>query len=148
MQNIGYEFYYEEFFFVKHKSKHSCESTIYFDLSSEIIKENCNFMYYFNKTDIKPTVLQGGNEIILANWPTDKHIDYNVNNDIPVRIPNFPCVLLNRSVLCNCEIKAENHFLLESLAACQETQSKLIMYFTAFINYFDNLTDCLELQFC
>ena len=38
----------------------------------------------------------------------------------------------------------ENHFLLESLAACQDTKSQLIMYFTmntAFINYFDNLTD-------
>ena len=38
----------------------------------------------------------------------------------------------------------ENHFLLESLAVCQETQSKLIMYFmvnAAFINYFDNMTD-------
>ena len=41
----------------------------------------------------------------------------------------------------------ENDFLLESLAVCQETQSKLIMYFmvnTAFINYFDNLTDSLK----
>ena len=41
----------------------------------------------------------------------------------------------------------ENHFLLESLAACQETKSKLIMYFmvnTAFISYFDNLTDSLK----
>ena len=31
-----------------------------------------------------PTVLGGGNEIILANWPNDKHITYNVNKDIPV----------------------------------------------------------------
>ena len=49
--------------------------------------------------------------------------------------------------LCNCEIKVENHFLLESLAACQDTKSKLIMYFlvnTAFIIYFDNLTDSLK----
>ena len=27
-----------------------------------------------NKTDITPTALDGGNEIILANWPDDKHI--------------------------------------------------------------------------
>ena len=41
---------------------------IYFDLGSDIIKENCsNFANYFNKTDIKPTVLDGRNEIILAN---------------------------------------------------------------------------------
>ena len=37
---------------------------IYFDLESEIIKGNCNFAYYCNKTDIKPSVPDGGNEII------------------------------------------------------------------------------------
>ena len=50
-------------------------------------------------------------------------------------------------MLCNCEIKADNHFLLESLAACQDTKSKLIMYFmvnTAFINYLNNLTTSLK----
>ena len=83
---------------------------IYFDLGSDIIKENCNFAYYFNITDIKPTVLDGRNEIILANWPDDKHILFNVNNDIPVKIPSFPYVLVNRSVLCNCGIEVENKF--------------------------------------
>ena len=59
---------------VKHKTKYSCESAIYFDLGTDIIKENCNFRFYYNKTDVTPTVLDGGNEIILANWPNDKHI--------------------------------------------------------------------------
>ena len=54
---------------VKHKSKNSCESAIYFDLGPDIIKENCSFAYYFNKTDITTIVLDRGNEIILANWP-------------------------------------------------------------------------------
>ena len=36
-KNIGYEFYCEELFVVKHKSKYSCESVIYFNLGSEII---------------------------------------------------------------------------------------------------------------
>ena len=75
---------------VKHKSKYSCESAIYFNLGSDIIKENCKFAYYFNKTDIKPTVLDGGNEIILANWPDDKHIVCNINNDISVKNPSLP----------------------------------------------------------
>ena len=53
-------------------------------------------------------------------------------------------------VLCNCDIEVENHFLLESLAACQGVNSKLVMYFTvntAFVNYsyqFPNLTESLE----
>ena len=106
-KKIGYEFYCKELIVVKHKSKYSCESVIYFDLGSDIINENCDFEYNINKTDIKPTVFDDRNEIILANWPHDKHIVCNVNNDIPVNIPYFPYVLVNRSVLSNCGIEAK-----------------------------------------
>ena len=37
-KNIGYEFYCKCLFIVKHKSKYSCESAIYLNLTSEIIK--------------------------------------------------------------------------------------------------------------
>ena len=59
-------------------------------------------------------------------------------------------MLINRSVLCNCSIETENNFLLESLAACHDSNSKLVMYFTVnitFVNYrnhIDNLTETLE----
>ena len=95
-------------------------------------------------------VLDGGNAIILANWPNDKHIICNINNDTLIKIPGHPYVLVSRSVLCNCGIEAENHFLLKSLAACQDKNSKLTMYFTvntAFVNYLDkfpNLTESVE----
>ena len=69
-KRIGYEFYCEELFVMKHKSKYSCKSAIYFHLNSETIKENWRFNFYYNKTDITPPVLDGGNEIVLANWPT------------------------------------------------------------------------------
>ena len=71
----------------------------------------------------------------------------NVNKDLPVTIPSYSYVLVNRSVLCNCGIEAENNFLLESLAACHDAESKLVMYFmvnTAFVNYLDNLTESLK----
>ena len=86
--------------------------------------------------------MDGGNEIILANWPNDKHIISNVNNDIPVKIPSHPYVLVNRSILCNWRIEAENNFLLKSLAACNVSNSKLVMYLmvnTAFFNYLESL---------
>ena len=65
-KRIGYAFYCKELFVVKHKSIHSCESAIYFDLDTEIIKKNCDFIFYY-KSDITLTVLDGGNEKILAN---------------------------------------------------------------------------------
>ena len=81
---IGYEFYCEELFVVRHKSIYSCKSAIYFDLDTEIIKQNCDFIFYYNKSDITLTVLDGGNEIILANWPNDKCIICTINNYIPI----------------------------------------------------------------
>ena len=59
----------------------------------------------------------------MASWPNDKHIICNINNDIPVKIPSHPYVLVNKS-----------------LAACENTNSKLTMYFTvntAFVIYLD-----------
>ena len=150
-KKIGYEFYREELFIVKHKSRYSCESAIYFNLTTDIIKNNCDFDFYFNKTDVTPTVLDGGDEIVLANWPNDKHIICNINNDIPIKIPSHSYVLVNRSILCNCRIEADNHHLLETIATCDNKVTKLIMYFTinlAFTNYLDmipNLTDSLPI---
>ena len=148
-KRIGYEFYCEELFVVRHKSIHSCESAIYFYLNKDIIKRNCDFIFYYNKTDITLTVLSGGNEIILANWPNDKHIICTINNDIPIEIPSHSCILVNRSVLCNCGIEVENNFLLESLAMCHDAHTNLVMYFmvnNAFTNYIGqfNLTEELE----
>ena len=88
-----------------------------------------------------PAVLDGRNKIILINWPADKHIICSINNDIPIEIPSHLYVLVNRSILCNCGIEVENNYLLESLAACHDSRTKLVMYFTvnlAFPNYLDD----------
>ena len=126
--------------------RYSCTSTIYFNLESDVIKTNCKFQYYYNKTDIKPTVLDGGFQIILANWPNYRKIMCSHNNNIPINIPGHPYMILNRSILCNCNIEAESNFLLESLAACEgpETKTDLEMHFTvnlAFVNYLKNLME-------
>ena len=134
---------------MKSKHKFSCGSAVYFSLNHEI-KQNCNFDYHFNKTVITPSVLDGGQNIILANWPSYKTLicTYNNNNNIPVNIPSHPYVLLDRNTLCNCDIEAENNFLLESLAACGENNiQKLEMFFTvnlAFLDHLENLPEVLD----
>ena len=67
-KKIGNEFYCEELFVVKHKSSYSCDSAIYFNLMMDIIRNNCNFDFYFNNTEVMPTVLDGGDEIILVKF--------------------------------------------------------------------------------
>ena len=145
---IGYEYYCEELFVVKSKTRYSCASVIYFNLGPEVIKENCEFKFYFNKTDVKPAMLDGRHQIILANWPSYKKIMCASNNNIPISIPSHPYVLMNRSILCNCNMEAKSNFLLESLAACEnlETKADLVMYFTvnlAFVTHFANAIENL-----
>ena len=139
-KKIGYEYLCEELFVVKSKHKYSCASAVYFD-SNHDIKENCDFIYYHNKTDITPSILDGGKQIILANWPNYKRIVCTYNNNIPVNIPSHPYILLDRNVLCNCDIEAESNFLLESLAACDEHKKPdLEMYFKVNLPFLDYLT--------
>ena len=88
-----------------------------------ITKENCDFQYYFNNTDAKPSVLDGRHKIILAKWPNTKYVICNDNHNFPIKIPSHQYVLLKRTVLCNCGIEAEGNFLLESIAACPGKQS-------------------------
>ena len=68
------------------------------------------------------------------------------HNNIPVIIPSHPYVMMNISILCNCDTEAESNFLLESLAACENSKTKtdLVMYFTfnvAFVNYSDKMIE-------
>ena len=93
-KKIGYKVYCEELFVVRHRTEHSCKSAIYFDLNADIIKETCDFQYYFNNTDVKPSVLDGGHERILANWPNTKHVIFNDNHNFPIKIPSDLYVLL------------------------------------------------------
>ena len=60
-----------------------------------------------------------------------------------MNISSHPYVLLDRNILCNCDIEAESNFLLESLAACEEHEKPdLEMYFMvnlAFVDYLEQL---------
>ena len=58
-KRIGYEHFCEELFVVQSKHKYNCASAVYFNLEHDI-KQNCEFKFDFNKTDITPSVLDGG----------------------------------------------------------------------------------------
>ena len=53
-------YYCEELFLVKHKSKHSCESAIFYNLTSSVVYSICQFDYYLISTKI------GGKVLILV----------------------------------------------------------------------------------
>ena len=127
-----------------------------------IISYDCyNSLHPKYKTGLFPSrvKIKAANGTFIAN-KGECHITLKINNErftfpflcSDLRIPSHPYILVNRSVLCNCGIEAENHFLLESLAACGNANSKLTMYFTVntvLVNYLDkfpNLTESLEFK--
>ena len=68
------------------------------------------------------------------------------NSNIPIIIPGRLYILMNRSILCNCDVEVKSNFILESLAACEgsETKTDLEVHFTvnlAFMNYFDDMIE-------
>ena len=143
-KRIGYEYFCEELFVMKSRHKFSCPTAVYFNLNHEI-KQNCNFDYHFSKTDITPLVLDGGQNIILANWPSYKRLISTYNYNVPVNISSHLYVLLDRNILCNCDIEAEDNFLLESLVACGENNiQKIVMFFTVNLAFLDHLKDLTE----
>ena len=66
-----------------------------------------------------------------------------------MNIPSHPYILLDRNILCNCDIEAERNFLLESLVACNKHEKpNLEMYFTvnlAFMDYLEQLYGTLTI---
>ena len=56
-----------------------------------------------------------------------------------VNIPSHPYVLLDRNILCNCDIEAESNFLLESLAACGDNEKPGLEMYLAFVDYLEQL---------
>ena len=127
-KQIWHSYYCEELFLVKHKSKHSCESAIYYNLSKEVINNYCTFKYFYNTT-VMPSVLDGGPQILLASMLTPKRLTCTCASDMARPVPSHDYVLVNRSMLCNCHMESGLTYLLKSIAFCEGASTDYTMSF-------------------
>ena len=127
-KQIWYSYYCEELFLVKHKSKHSCESAIYYNLSKEVINDYCTFKYFYNTT-VMPSILDGGPQILLANMLTPKRLICTYASDMACPVPSHDYVLVSRSMLCNCHMESGLTYLLKSIAFCEDASTDYTMSF-------------------
>ena len=79
-------------------------------------------------------MFDSGDDIILANWLNGISLKCTINNDVPIKLPDFSLVLVNRSTLCNSELEAEESFLLDLLAAYSDNPDQFKIYFTVILN--------------
>ena len=72
-KQIRHTYYCEELFLIKHKSKHSCASAIFYNLTADVVYLVCQFDYFYNTT-VLPSILDGGSTILLANMLSPKRL--------------------------------------------------------------------------
>ena len=139
-KQIWHSYYCEELFLVKHKSKHSCESGIYYNLSKEVINEYCSFKYFYNTT-VMPSDLDGGPKILLANILTPKRLICTYASDMAHPVPSHDYVLVNRSILCNCHMESSLIYLLKSIAFCETASADYAMSFALNLAFLHMIQD-------
>ena len=102
-KQIRHTYFCEELFLVKHKTKHSCESAIFYKLSREVILQHCDVKYYYN-TSALPSVLDGGSHLVLANMLNEKRLICSYDQGLATPLPTSSYALVSRDILCHCHL--------------------------------------------
>ena len=139
-KSIGYFYYCEELFVVKHKSKHSCASAIFYELGPQQVIKNCRFDYMYNAT-VPPVILHGGRDVLLANFHGPRSLKCtSINGGLAKPAPEHTYAVVNREFLCDCQLDLEQVSVLRQLSSCnKDRSSKLVMQFHINIAFWELL---------
>ena len=129
-KRIGYIYYCEKLFVVKHKIKHSCASAIFYELGPQQVIKNCKFDYMYNAT-VPPVILDGGRDVLLANFHGPRSLECNsINGGLAKPAPEHTYAIVNREFFCDCQLDLEHASVLRQLSSCnKDRSSKLVMQF-------------------
>ena len=117
-KNIRYIYYCEELFVVKHNSKHSCVSAIFYNLGPSVVTKNCKFHYMYNAT-VPPVILDGGKEVLLAKFYGQRSLKCaSQNGGLAKPISAHTYTVVQREFLCDCQLDLEHASVLCRLNAC------------------------------
>ena len=117
-QFVDNRWYCEERFLVKHNSRFTCESAVFQHLPEDKIERLCTIEYAYNKT-VPPSILDGGDQIVLANMRGDKFL--RCNNNIarkPLPDAKSTYLIINKEVLCNCDVETDLTVLQKTISSC------------------------------
>ena len=130
-KSIRHIYYCEELFVIKHKSRHSCVSAIFYNLGPATITKNCKFDYYHNTT-VPPVILDGGRDVLLANFHGPRALKCSsVNGSLSKPAPEIIYAVVNREFLCDCQLDLEHASVLRQLSSCANSiSSRMHMKFT------------------
>ena len=128
-KSIRHIYYCEKLFVIKHKSRHSCVSAIFYNLGPATVTKNCKFDYYYNIT-VPPVILDGGRNVLLFHGPRSLKCS-SVNGGLAKPAPENTYAGVNRGFLCDCQLDLEHASVLRQLSSCSKSStSKMHMKFT------------------
>ena len=135
-KNIRYIYYCGELFVVKHKSKLSCVSAVFYNLDLHTVTENCKFNYMFNAT-VPPVILDGGKEVLLANFHGQRSLKcVSLNGGLAKPIPAHTYAVVQREFLCDCQLDLKHGSVLCRLNACSGSKTQnLVMKFVVNLEF-------------
>ncbi len=144
-KKIQYIYYCEELFVLKHKSGQTCEAALFYDLGRKAVNTACQFEYFFNIT-VPPTVLDGGQQLLLANFEGPKQLDcLSSQGEVPRELPSYSYVVVDRSFLCDCNIHVADATLFRQLSSCPkngtgslEIKHQISLAFYEILNNYDS----------
>ena len=130
-KSIRHIYYCEELFVIKHKSRQSCVSAIFYNLGPATVTRNCRFDYYYNIT-VPPVILDGGRDVLLANFHGPRSLKCSsVNGGLAKPASENTYAVVNREFLCDCQLDLEHASVLRQLSSCSKSSSsKMHMKFT------------------
>ena len=126
-KQIRHTHFCEELFLIKHKSKHSCESSLFYNQSLSTINNACTFSYFYN-ISVMPSILDGGSHIVLANFKQRKNLVCVYDQELAKPLPTPEYSLVNRSILCHCLIQVGYTTIPQSISDCNTTALPVFYY--------------------
>ena len=103
-KHIGHEYFCESVFLVKHKTSHSCESAIFFNLQPDIINDNCDFRFFCNIIP-KAAVLDAGETLLLRKLNKVCYLQCTEHNNTPMPKSADDYTVISGSLMCDCQLQ-------------------------------------------
>ena len=146
-KHISFQIYCDEMFLIRSKNQDTCESALFYKPGKpELVKEECDIEFRLNQT-VTPTILDGGNKIVLANFQQLKRLKCR-NRRHNVKLPEGEYSIIDRDILCQCSILTGDTVILPSLDSCNlthtnmtRTANKNILWFTINIPFYTYLKE-------
>lgn len=119
-RRIRYQYFCEELFMIKDRTHPECAPRIYHGAQRKEVHSICQYDFYQDLAP-PPTVLDGGHEILMANIALHGEKRCEGSASLGQVYLKQPYTVVDRNLLCHCQLEMEKTKVLRDLNACDAT---------------------------